>query len=124
MGVFKGKRPGRQRGVSINDAKYKLDNTNLTDADKYFTFWLDATGGEYTLSYGAADSAAIDFDANAATIETAFELVAGITAVTVTGGGTRKNPFKVLFVTPSSSLTACTFTPVALVSAWQDNARS
>ena len=124
MGVFKGKRPGRQRGVSVNSAKWKLDNTFLTDADKYCTFWLDATGGEYTLSYGAADSAAIDFDANAATIETAFELVTGITAVTVTGGGTRKNPFKILFVTPSSSLSRVTFTPVALVAAWQDNARS
>ena len=124
MGVFKGKRPGRQRGVSINDAKWNMDNTHLTDADAYCTFWLDATAGEYTLSYGAADSAAIDFDAVAATIETAFELVTGITAVTVTGGGTRKNPFKILFVTPADTFSMVTFTPVALVSAWQDSPRA
>ena len=124
MGVFKGKRPGRQRGVSANVGTIKLDNTNLTDAAKYSTLWFDATSGDYKLSYGANASTAIAFDDNAAALEVHIEAITGVTAVTVTGGGTRKNPFKILFVTPSSSFSAFTISDNSLVNAWQDNTRS
>ena len=123
MGVFKGKRPGRQRGVSANVGTFKLDNALNDDVNLTVTYWFDATSGDYTLSYGGQTSAAIAFDDAAAAVETAFELLSTITAVTVTGGGTHKNPFKILFVTPGSSLTPVTYAN-SLVNAWQDNTRS
>ena len=123
MGVFKGKRPGRQRGVSANVGTFKLDNALNNDTDLTVTYWFDATSGDYTLSYGGQTSAAIAFDDAAAAVETAFELLSTITAVTVTGGGTHKNPFKILFVTPGDTLTPVTYAN-SLVNAWQDNARS
>ncbi len=44
-----------------------------------------ATAGTFTLTYNGVPTAAIAFDATAAAIETAFELVPGVTSVTVTG---------------------------------------
>ena len=124
MGVFKGKRPGRQRGVSANVGTIKLNNQKLTDADAYSTLWFDATSGDYKLSYGANASTAIAFDDNAAALEAHIEAITGITAVTVTGGGTQKNPFKILFVTPADTFSAFTISDNSLVNAWQDNTRS
>ena len=124
MGVFKGKRPGRQRGVTANVGVARLDNANLTDAAKYALLYREATSGTFKLSYGANESATITDSENASALETKIEAITGITAVTVTGAGTRKNPFKILFVTPSSSFSAFTVSDNSLVNAWQDNARS
>jgi len=44
-----------------------------------------ATAGTYTIKVGAATTAAIAFDANAAAVKAALELLAGVTEVTVTG---------------------------------------
>ena len=123
MGVFKGKRPGRQRGVTANVGTFKLSNAEIGDSSLAVTYWFDATSGDYTLSYGGQTTAAIAFDDAAAAVETAFELLSTITAVTVTGGGTHKNPFRITFVTPGSSLTPVTFTN-SLVNAWQDSPRA
>ena len=124
MGVFKGKRPGRQRGVTANVGTIKLNNQNLTDADALSVLWFEATSGDYKLKYGANASTAIAFDDNAAALEAHIEGITGVTAVTVTGGGTRKNPFLILFVTPADTFSAFTISDNSLVNAWQDNARS
>ena len=124
MGVFKGKRPGRQRGVTANVGTIKLDNTNLTDADAYSKLWFTATSGDYKLSYGANASTAIAFDDNAAALEVHIEAITGVTAVTVTGAGTRRNPFVIVFVTPADSFADFTVSDNSLVDAWQDNARA
>ncbi len=63
-------------------------------------FVVDGDTGTYTLSYNGNSSGSIAAAANSATIETAIEAIDGVTAVTVTGSGSRKNPFKVVFVTP------------------------
>ena len=124
MGVFKGKRAGRQRGVSVNVGTIKLDNKRLTDTYKYSVLWFDATSGDYKLSYGANESTAIAFDDNAAALEVHIEAITGVTAVTVKGGGTRKNPFYITFVTPSSSFSAFIVSDNSLVNAWQDATRT
>lgn len=64
--------------------------------------------GVYTLTFGGQETGDLDIDDNAAAVETALELLSSITAVTVTGSGTRKDPFKVLFVTPSVAVGAIT----------------
>jgi len=122
--VYKGQRPGRQRGVTANVGKIKLDNSALTDADATAYLWFQATSGDYKLSYGANASTAIAFDDNAAALEVHIEAITGVTAVTVTGGGTHKNPFKIVFVTPADTFSAFTISDNSLVNAWQDNARA
>ena len=124
MGVFKGKRPGRQRGVTANVGTIKLNNQNLTDASAYSELWFEATSGDYKLSYGANESTAIAFDDAAAALEVHIEAITGITAVTVTGTGTRKNPFHILFVTPADTFAAFTISDNSLVNAWQESPRS
>lgn len=61
------------------------------------------TGGTFTLSDGVSTTAAIAFNASAATIETRLETdIASITAVTVTGTGTFVDPWVIEFVTPGA----------------------
>ena len=124
MATKTGKRPGRQRGVTANVGKIKLDNSNLTDAAKYSLLWFTATSGDYKLSYGANESTAIAFDDAAAALEVHIEAITGVTAVTVTGGGTHKNPFKILFVTPADTFAAFTVSDNSLVDTWADAARA
>ncbi len=77
-------------------------------------FTVDGDTGTYTLSYGGQTTANIAAAANSATIETRLEALSTITAVTVTGSGTRKNPFKVVFVTPEGDATMITATVTSL----------
>lgn len=62
----------------------------------------------FTLSYGGQTTGVLDETTSAAQLEVALELLSTITAVTVTGSGTRKDPFSVLFVTPQGDATAFT----------------
>jgi len=117
--VYNGQRPGRQRGVTANVGLLQIDNSKTDDTNLTATLWFDATSGTYTLSYGGQTTAAIAYNANAAAIETAFELLSTITNVTVSGSGTKKDPFSILFVTPGSSLTAVSGAS-SLVNAWVD----
>ncbi|MEI7835903.1 MAG: hypothetical protein WCK05_05775, partial [Planctomycetota bacterium] len=48
---------------------------------------ITATAGEFKLNYGGNATANIAFDANAAAVQAALRLVAGLGTVTVTGGG-------------------------------------
>ena len=56
---------------------------------------VDASAGSYKLIYGGQTTAGIDFDADAAAVDAAFTLLSSVTAVVVTGSGTRKDPFLV-----------------------------
>ncbi len=77
-------------------------------------FTVDGDTGTYTLSYGGQTTSALAAAAAAAAIETALELLSTITAVTVTGAGSRKNPFKVVFVTPEGDATMLTASVASL----------
>lgn len=123
MGVFKGKRPGRQRGVAANVGTFKLTNELNDDVNLTVSYWFTGTTGNYVLYYGGQFTSSIEWDDNAAAVEAALEALSTITAVTVTGAGTKVNPFKILFVTPGDTLTPVTYTN-ALVDEWQDATRS
>lgn len=126
MSIKTGKRPGRKRGAGAADqvAILTIDNTLIDDVNLTVTYWFEnVTSGDYTLSYGGQTTAAIEWDDAAAAVETAFELLSTITAVTVTGTGTEQDPFSILFVTPGSSLTTVTGAS-SLLQAWSDADRA
>jgi hypothetical protein len=60
----------------------------------------DGTGGTFTLTFRGAETAVIAYNANAAAVKAALELLATITTVNVTGIGTIADPSVVEFVTP------------------------
>ena len=57
-----------------------------------------STGGTFVLTVDGEDSAAIEYDTNAATLETDIEAITGVTAVDVEGTGTVADPWVVTFV--------------------------
>lgn len=125
MAISTGKRPGRERGpsgTSRNIAKFKLSNVKLTDAGKTCSFWHDGNTGDYTLLYDGDETANISWEDAAGDLETALEALSSITAVTVFGVGTRKDPFRILFVNPSSSFTPVSFTN-SMTTIWTDSDR-
>ena len=60
----------------------------------------NATGGTFTLTFDGQTTAAIAYNAAAATVEPALEALSNITDVTVTGSGTSGDPWVVAFVDP------------------------
>ena len=73
-----------------------------------------ATGGTFTLTFEGQTTAALAYDCSAGDLETALEALSNLTAITVTGSGTRAAPFLVSFdddftnqdqMTATSSLT-------------------
>ncbi len=63
----------------------------------------DATGGTFTLTYDSVASAAIAYNASAATVETDIEALSNVTAATVTGSGIFADPWVIRFVTDAGS---------------------
>lgn len=61
-----------------------------------------ASSGTFTLKFKGEETAAIAYDAAAAAIKTALELLTGITTVTVTGAGTSGDPWIITFSDPGS----------------------
>jgi hypothetical protein len=59
---------------------------------------IDAAGGDYTLTHSGNTTAALDFDATAADVETALEDTADLTDVEVSGTGDADDPFVITIV--------------------------
>ena len=86
--VYTGKRPGRERGRSTTNAgtvQRTISTQGVTEVNEVQIVTTDGTGGTFTLTYDDQETGNIAFDAAAATVETAVELLSNITAVTVTG---------------------------------------
>jgi hypothetical protein len=64
-----------------------------------------ASGGTWTLTVAAQTSGAIDYNASAATVETAVEAITGVTAATVTGAGSTADPWIITIDDPAGDLT-------------------
>ena len=73
-------------------------------------FVTEGDTNSYTLTFDSQTTAALDETDGAAELETALELLSSITAVTVTGSGTRKDPFNIAFVNPAGAVTVVTRT--------------
>ena len=100
---------GAAATVGVEETVAGIVNVNETQL-----FTVDGDTGTYALSYGGQTTGNIAAAAVAADIETALELLSTITAVTVTGDGTRKNPFTVVFVTPEGDATMLSATVTSL----------
>ena len=68
--------------------------------DEIQSVYNDGTGGTFTLTYSGQESGNIAYNASAATLVTALELLSTITSVTATGAGTIGDPWLVSFVDP------------------------
>ena len=66
---------GKADGVAVNEQRLEIQSVET-----------DATGGDSTLTYLGAETAAIAWDATAADVKAALELLSTITTVNVTGG--------------------------------------
>ncbi|MDX2466274.1 MAG: hypothetical protein QNL12_03090 [Acidimicrobiia bacterium] len=95
---------------SPNDMSGPVD----TPLGEVVSIYNDATGGTFTLTFGAQTTAAIDFDATAAEVKAALELLSTITEVTVTGTGVEATPWAVVFVEPFGDVGAVTATDTSL----------
>ena len=62
-----------------------------------------STAGTFTLTYATVTTAAIAYNATAATVETAIEGLSNVTAATVTGTGASSTPWVIRFVTDTGS---------------------
>ena len=81
-----------------------LVTEGIKDLDGFVSVEVQGDTNTYTLSYGGQTTGVLDEDDDAAALEVALELLSTITAVTVTGSGTRKDPFQVEFVNPVTSV--------------------
>ena len=82
---------GKADGVAINDTRQEIQSVES-----------DATGGDFTLSFEGQTTAAIAWNATAAAVKTALELLSTITEV-ITTGGILPAAVLVEFVTPGPS---------------------
>ena len=87
------------------------DDTNLTGGTTTITTTIQGSdGGTFTLTFDGQTTAAIAYNASAATVGAALEALSNITDVVVTGTGTKSDPWVITFVNPGdqnvSELTA------------------
>ena len=68
--------------------------------DEIQSMYNDATGGDFTMTFGGDTTAATAWNANAALMVTRLEAITSITDVTVTGDGTEAEPWLITFVDP------------------------
>ncbi|MCC2638882.1 MAG: hypothetical protein K0Q68_2601, partial [Moraxellaceae bacterium] len=59
---------------------------------------VDATGGDFTLTFGTETTGNIDWNADAAAVKAALEALPNVTTVNVTGSGAAADPWLVEFV--------------------------
>ena len=79
-----------------------ISATDFT-SDEVQEVFNGASSGTFTLTYSDVVSAAIAYNASAATVETAIEGLSNVTAATVTGSGTSSTPWVIRFVTDTGS---------------------
>jgi hypothetical protein len=77
--------------------------TSSTAPNNVQTLAIDAAGGTYTLTHSGQTTAAIDWDATAAEVGAALELLSTITDVEVTGTGDADDPYIITFQNPSEA---------------------
>lgn len=88
------------------DATGEAGGWNVTVASTNFGIdevqqvYNNASGGTFTLTFSGQSTAAIDYNASAAIVESALEALTNITDVSVTGAGTGGDPWVVTFVDP------------------------
>ena len=87
---------GESGGWNVTVASTAFDGGEVQEVSN------DATGGTFTLTFSGQTTAAINYNATAATVESALEALSNITDVTVTGSGTSSDPWLVAFVDPGS----------------------
>lgn len=97
---------GGQYGVGNAFAGDRVILPTLTANDtilypRRFTLAITATGGTYTLAYGASVTSALAFNASAATVQSALEGLASVGAGQVTVLGTPAS-FEIVFNNPAS----------------------
>jgi hypothetical protein len=68
--------------------------------DEVQQVYNNASGGTFTLTFSGQTTVAIDYNASAAIVESALEILPNITDVSVTGAGTGGDPWVVTFVDP------------------------
>lgn len=100
--------PGALKQVEVLALSVSVDTQMSVTFDSGYvnevqSVYTDATGGTFTLTYAGQTTAAIAFDAVAATVETDLEALSTITDVTVSGAGTLASPWIVTFVDPGGA---------------------
>lgn len=107
------KNSGIQFAAQVNVATVTPGNGSDTNEVQSVEI-VYATGGTFTLTFEGQTTSALAYNVSAGDLETALEALSNLTAVTVTGSGTRAAPFLVSFdddftnqdeMTATSSLT-------------------
>jgi len=102
--VMLGRMAVKVTGTAIADITNAVDGV----AEVSTIDWNDATAGNGTITVDAQTTANVLFDATAADVKTALELLSSVTSVTVTGVGSVADPYIVTFadlVTHAVSIT-------------------
>ena len=90
------------------------DTTGVSNVNETQEIVVDGDTGTFTLSYAGQTTAAIAYSANAALIDTRLTALSNINDVAVTGLGTRKSPFVVVFTDPVGDVAKITSTVTSL----------
>jgi hypothetical protein len=90
------------------------DTTGVSNVNETQEIVVDGDTGTFTLSYAGQTTAAIAYSANAALIDTRLTALSNIANIAVTGSGTRKNPFVVVFTDPVGDIAKITSTVTSL----------
>ena len=85
---------GESGGWNVTVASTALDGGEVQEVSN------NATGGNFTLMFTGQTTAPINYNASAASVESALEALSNITDVSVTGSGTAGDPWVVAFVDP------------------------
>ena len=96
---------GETTGTTVVETVAGVANVN-----ENVEFVIQGDTNSYTLTYGGQTTSALDETDAKGDIETALEALSTVTAVTVTGLGTRKSPYNIEFVDPAGNVTAVTAT--------------
>lgn len=89
--------PGNQ-----NVAQMTANTGSLTGTVNITTTVEGSDGGTFTLTFSGQTTAAIAYDASAATVDTELTALSNITSVVVTGAGTIGDPWMVEFTDPGA----------------------
>ena len=85
---------GESGGWNVTVASTDLDGGEVQEVSN------NATGGTFTLTFDGQTTAAINYNASAASVESALEALSNIADVSVTGSGASSDPWVVTFVDP------------------------
>lgn len=83
-------------------------SAGATVSNETVAFWIDGYTGTFVLHYGGQNTGNLSANINAAALITAFEGLSTIADVAVTGSGTHKDPWVVVFTDPTGNATAIT----------------